>query len=76
MANARATDIAATIPFDNSDNSFSAEDCQESPLEQITKNTPDKIFIVKDGYTRMHPNLNISEDMEIKVEEDGCLIVF
>lgn len=67
--------VAESVPFDNEENGFSADNCQYAPLEQVSKNVPGVDILVKSEYTRVHPNLGVAVGTTVSIEVGGELIV-
>jgi hypothetical protein len=70
-----STQVAESVPYDNTDTGAEAENVQEALLVQTTLNLILKNFSVKNEYTRMHPNLKVNDGVTVTVEDGGELIV-
>ena len=75
MANAKSSEIAATVPQDQDENGFASDNVQDALLEISSKNEPIADITVKTGQTRLHPDLKIAQGITVKVEAGGRLIL-
>ena len=70
------TPVANSIPYDNQNTGLQTDNLQEFiDGGIIVKNISPVQYSVASGYTRMHPNLVISEGIEITIDDGGELIV-
>lgn len=68
--------VARTVPAENTETGLQAENVQEFIDLGITvKNDTPVEFSVMAGFTRIYPNLGISDSLTVTIEENGEIVV-
>ena len=67
--------LATNVEISKNNTWLSASNIENATLEQVSRNIPNVNIIIPPNYTRVHPNLSVTDTTEVDVQLNGELIV-